>query len=204
MMRIRTLGEQAYGESRLRSARDRAAVHQHVLQRDLACILHAHGDHGEAVADEDDVHAGMIGDVGGGEVVGGDHGHGLVPAVQRLQGVDRHLLARRGRRRAHGRMRAIAHLHERQQQGAPHGGWRRGAQGTREREQTGRGGTRHSWPAGSQSKSRSLKVDLMKGDGNQRVGAGEPLWAARAEVFMRAGFVMFSAAQARVRWSCEP
>ena len=37
-------------------------MQQHFLEQDLAGVLHAEGDHGKAVADEDHVHSGMIGD----------------------------------------------------------------------------------------------------------------------------------------------
>lgn len=83
----------AYGERGPGRSRDGPAVHQHLLHHHFACVFHAQRDHGEAVADEDHIHARVVSDEGAGEVVGGYHGDGLVLAVQRLQGLDGDLLA---------------------------------------------------------------------------------------------------------------
>jgi len=52
-------------------------VQQHLLQQHFAGVLHAQSYHGKAIADKDDVHAGSIGDMGAGEVMGCDHGDWL-------------------------------------------------------------------------------------------------------------------------------
>lgn len=85
-------------------------MQNHVLKGNFVRVLHAQRDHGQAVADEDHVDAGVVGDVGRGKVVGRDHGDGLLAAIERLQGVHRHLLARIGGRCAEGRMRAVSSL----------------------------------------------------------------------------------------------
>jgi hypothetical protein len=56
-------------------------VQDHFFQHDFGGVFHSQGDHGQRVADEDDVHAGLVGGVGGGEVVGCQHGDGLFASV---------------------------------------------------------------------------------------------------------------------------
>ena len=50
-----------------------ADVAGHVVDGDLEGVVVAEDDHGHRVAHEDDVDAGLVGDAGGGRVVGGDH-----------------------------------------------------------------------------------------------------------------------------------
>lgn len=68
-------------------------MQQHLLDHDLARVLHTQGDHGQAVADEHDVHAGRVGNVSGRKVVRRHHGDGLAPPVHRPQCADRDFLA---------------------------------------------------------------------------------------------------------------
>lgn len=60
-------------------------MQQHLLDHYLARVLHSQGDHGQAVADEDNVHARGVGDVRRGEVVRRYDGDGLVSPVHRPQ-----------------------------------------------------------------------------------------------------------------------
>ena len=96
----------SYGKGRLSSSRYRAAVEQHIVQIHLAGILHPERNHCQAVTDKDDVHAGMVGNVGTGKVVRGNHGDGLLALVHLTEGVDGHLFAQRGCI-ADGRVRAV-------------------------------------------------------------------------------------------------
>lgn len=85
-------------------------MQQHLLDQNLARVLHAQGDHGQAVADEHDVHPGGVGDVRGREVVRRDDGDGLVAPVHRPQRAEGDLLALAGRLRPQGRVRAVPGL----------------------------------------------------------------------------------------------
>ena len=85
-------------------------MQQHLLDHNLAGVLHSKGDHGQAVADEDHVHAGSIGNMGTGKVVGGHHRDRLTPPVQRAEGADVDLLPWVYRRCAHRRVRAVADM----------------------------------------------------------------------------------------------
>jgi hypothetical protein len=56
-------------------------MQQHFVHSDLTGILLTKSNHGQTVASKYHVHACVIGDMGAGEVVGGDHGNWLVFAV---------------------------------------------------------------------------------------------------------------------------
>lgn len=47
--------------------------------------MQAERDHGEGVANEDDIHAGGLGEERGGVVVGGEHCYGVVGAVEAVE-----------------------------------------------------------------------------------------------------------------------
>lgn len=72
-------------------------MQQHLVHQHLTRVLHAEGNHGQTVADKNHVHAGMVGDMGAGEVMGSDHGYRFVLAVEGLERVDGDGLARTGR-----------------------------------------------------------------------------------------------------------
>lgn len=91
-------------------------MEQHLVEYDLARVFHAQGDHGQAVPDQDDVHAGGIGDVGAGEVVGRDHGDRLTPLVHGPERPDRDPLPRIGQRRPHRGVGAVPSLLEGREQ----------------------------------------------------------------------------------------
>lgn len=67
-------------------------MQQHLLDHNLARVLHAQRHHGEAIANEDNIHTGGIGDVCRREVVRRDDGDGLVPLVHSPQRAERDLL----------------------------------------------------------------------------------------------------------------
>jgi hypothetical protein len=79
-------------------------MQQHLLEQDLARVLHTKGYHGQAVANEDDVHACMVGHVGAREVMGSDDGDGLPLLMQGPQGSDGDLFAGVAGRSAQGGM----------------------------------------------------------------------------------------------------
>jgi hypothetical protein len=56
-------------------------VHDHLFHHDFGCVFHSQGDHGEGVADKDDVHASLVGGVGRGKVMGSEHGDWLFASV---------------------------------------------------------------------------------------------------------------------------
>ncbi|KND88105.1 Ubiquitin-like protein ATG12 [Tolypocladium ophioglossoides CBS 100239] len=64
------------------------------LTENLAGVLHAERDHGQAVANENHVHARVVGNVGAGEVVRREHGDGVALFMQGPQGPQGHLFAR--------------------------------------------------------------------------------------------------------------
>lgn len=68
-------------------------MQQHLLDRDLACVLHAQSDHGQAIADQDHVHAGSVADASAGKVMRCDHSDRLPFLVKGPQCADCHLLA---------------------------------------------------------------------------------------------------------------
>lgn len=80
---------------------------QHLLDEDLAGILHAQGDHGQAVADQDDVHTSMIGDMSAGEIMGCNHCDGFAFPIQASQGTEGDFFPLVGRCGAHGGMGAV-------------------------------------------------------------------------------------------------
>lgn len=67
-------------------------MHQNLLKKDLIGILMTQGNHSKAVANEYDINASSVDGQGGREVVGGDHGDGLVPFVHGSQGSDGYFL----------------------------------------------------------------------------------------------------------------
>lgn len=75
-------------ESRFSGPRHTPAMHQNFFKKDLIGILMAQSDHGKAVTNEHDIDAGSVNGQGGREVVGGDHGDGLVLFVHGSQGSD--------------------------------------------------------------------------------------------------------------------
>lgn len=85
-------------------------MQQHLLDHDLACVFHAQRDHGEAVADEDNIHTRGVGDVCRREVVRRDDGDGFVPLVHRPQRAERDLLPITGAMCTQRRVRAIPAL----------------------------------------------------------------------------------------------
>lgn len=85
-------------------------MQQHLLNQHLVGVLHAQPDHGQAVADENHVHARRVGDVRAGEVVRRDHRDRLTPLVHLAQQGDGDLLARRRGGGAHGRVGAPSGL----------------------------------------------------------------------------------------------
>lgn len=66
-------------------------MQQHLLDHDLASVLHTQGDHSKAVADEHDVHARRVGHVRRREVVCRHDGDGFIPPVHRAQRAERDL-----------------------------------------------------------------------------------------------------------------
>lgn len=95
-------GRVTYGEGSLGRASYRPAMEQHLLHQNLACVLHTQGNHSQTIAHQYHVHAGMVGDMGAGKVVGRDHGNWLIFAVEALEGVDGDGLSGDGWRRAEG------------------------------------------------------------------------------------------------------
>lgn len=68
-------------------------MQDHFIQQDFTRVIHAHGDHSQTVSNQDDVHAGMVGDVGTRKVMCSKDGDWLLPAVQALDCVDGDRLA---------------------------------------------------------------------------------------------------------------
>ena len=62
-----------------------ARVVQHLVHGDGQRVFVAEHDHGEGVADEDEVDAGFVDQAGGGVVVGGERGDGLALALHFCQ-----------------------------------------------------------------------------------------------------------------------
>lgn len=60
----------------------------HLVEQHFTSIVHTHSDHSKAVTNKDDVHAGMIGDMGTWEVMGSDDCDRLLLTVETLNGVD--------------------------------------------------------------------------------------------------------------------
>lgn len=77
-------------------------MQQHLFNKHLAGILHTQGDHGQAVANQNNIHAGMIGNVGAGEVMGSHHGDGLFLSMQTPQSTESNFLALVGGCSPHG------------------------------------------------------------------------------------------------------
>lgn len=72
-------------------------MHQNFLQQDLIGIIMAQGHHSKTVANKYNVYSSRVDGEGGREVVGGDHGDGLVLLVHGAQGTDGHFFSgRRG------------------------------------------------------------------------------------------------------------
>lgn len=68
-------------------------MQDHLIQEDFARVLHPQRDHGQAVAYQDHLHACVVGDVGAGEVVCGDHGDGFIFPSQVAERVECDLFA---------------------------------------------------------------------------------------------------------------
>ena len=101
---------EAYREGGLGSSRHTPTVQYHFFQQDFAGVFHAQGHHGQAVAHENHVHTGVIGDVSTGEIVGRDHGDRLILAVEAPQTLDGDLPPRRCGRTAQRRVGARPRL----------------------------------------------------------------------------------------------
>ena len=71
-------------------------MQQHLLHQHFACILHTKCNHGQTISNKYHIHAGMVGDVGAGEVMRRDHGDGFVLAVEALESIDGDRLACNG------------------------------------------------------------------------------------------------------------
>jgi hypothetical protein len=80
--------ERTYSECKFSCARDGFAVQQHFFHEYFARVFHTQGNHGKAVTNEDDVHAGVVGDVCAGKVMRRDHGDWLTLAIEALQCVE--------------------------------------------------------------------------------------------------------------------
>ena len=74
-------GHVADQQRRLQPAADGAGHHQHLVHADRGGRVVAEDDHRGGVADQDDVDAGLLGDLGRGIVVGGDHHDRLAVAL---------------------------------------------------------------------------------------------------------------------------
>lgn len=85
-------------------------MQQHFFHEHLAGVFHSQGNHGQAVTDQDDIHASMIGDVGAWKIVGSHGGDGLSLSVKTPQCAQRNLLPLKRRRCAHGRVGAVSGL----------------------------------------------------------------------------------------------
>ena len=87
----------AVGRRRRQAPGDGAGVVGQVVDGDLQGVVVAEHDHGDGVADEDQVDAGLVGHAGAGRVVGRDHHERRLDAVTDLAGPD----GGRGELRAH-------------------------------------------------------------------------------------------------------
>ena len=67
-------------------------MEDHIIHDELTGVFHTQGDHGKTVADEYYVHACVVGDVCGGEVVGGEHGDWCPTFSELLQVLDGYFL----------------------------------------------------------------------------------------------------------------
>lgn len=61
-------------------------MQQHLLDQHFTGIFHTQGDHGQAITDQDGIHASMIGNVGTREVMGSHHGDRLSLSMETSQG----------------------------------------------------------------------------------------------------------------------
>lgn len=103
-------GWKTYSECSPCSASDRPTMQQHLLYQDFACIFHTQSHHGKAVADQDDIHACTIRDMGTGEVMCSHDGDGVAFSVLRTDRGDGDLFAFQCRGAAHGRVRTVSDL----------------------------------------------------------------------------------------------
>jgi hypothetical protein len=63
-------------------------MQNHFIKQYFARIVHTHGDHCKAVANKNNFHTSMIGDMGTWEVMGSHDGDWFVLAVKTLDGID--------------------------------------------------------------------------------------------------------------------
>lgn len=85
-------------------------MQEHLFYQNLARILHAHGNHGQAVADKNNIHAGVVGDNGAGKVMRSEDGDEVAFFVLRPQRIDGDFFAGVGGSGAHGGMGRVADL----------------------------------------------------------------------------------------------
>ena len=95
-------GHVSHQKGVLHGAAHGAGVMQHLVHGDRQGAVIAEHDLGERVSDEDEVHAGFIGQARGGVIVGGERDDGLVLALLLRQGVDGDALAEIAGSDAHG------------------------------------------------------------------------------------------------------
>jgi hypothetical protein len=100
-----------YSEGSSRSPRDGLAMQYHLIQGNLTRVFHTHAYHGQAVAHEDHVYAGLIGNIGGREIVCCQHGDGLASSKLTLNGLQRDFLSSWGILGTHRGVRAVSGLY---------------------------------------------------------------------------------------------